>query len=210
MGAIEDKISREIHRFDLFSLMALLNRLGYPYEQIRFRSHQSSSSQPCMIQGIEYRESPPAAGDHFRQPGTSQRPDSSAQLFHEEDGRGHDRCRHLCRFYRISGPSDHSKVHPEHLSRSQSRPVSRLAGSPSATLPGCSTTGACSTLHWLFQLVFPELGVSAEKAVPAAQPFDTSCRSRKKQARRETRFFGKKDQRSRAWETCGRSSPPRT
>jgi hypothetical protein len=48
-------LRREIHRFDIYSLLALLQHLGFRREQILFRSHPTSSSQSSLLQDIEIR-----------------------------------------------------------------------------------------------------------------------------------------------------------
>jgi hypothetical protein len=78
MTAPERKIASRIHDFDLISLLELLEYLGYHPEEIYFRSHLSTSSQP-----------------------SPERPKSPAELLLEKAGRGVHQYPSVCGFHRV-------------------------------------------------------------------------------------------------------------
>ena len=56
--AVEARIRKKIHRFDLVPLLRLLLHMGYQKDQIRFKSYNSQGSQNGLIQDIKFRKWP--------------------------------------------------------------------------------------------------------------------------------------------------------
>jgi hypothetical protein len=57
-AAIEERIAQKLHEFDLISLLCLLQHIGYSLEDIRFRSHLSTVSQPSLLHKIRFSHTP--------------------------------------------------------------------------------------------------------------------------------------------------------
>ena len=58
MRLLKNRTSKEIHRFDFVSLLRLLHTMGYRADQVFFRSTHNLSSQPSLLEAIEFRDGP--------------------------------------------------------------------------------------------------------------------------------------------------------
>jgi hypothetical protein len=164
MIELEKKISQRIHEFDIISLIRLLMSIGYSREEITFRSHNSICSQSGLIYGIEFRHEPVQEAvitmnmgllgaqsplpSYFRQKMESA--EISGKSFADFIGYfDHHLIRdYICNIY----PEINRLFFPDwELTKRRYLQILNLK--------------ALSTLHWLFQTVFPEIGVTVENAV---------------------------------------------
>jgi hypothetical protein len=163
MTVLEKRIVENIWRFDPFSLLILLARMGYKMEDILFRSHFSYSSQSRLIETIEFRNSPKKAlitlnlgllgGQSVLPSYLFQQVDNhqvDAEQFEEFFGYFDDR---LLRRFLFS-------IYPE-LNQSFSCDWDARKTAMLYTLKLDSPT----TLHWLLQLVFPDLQIRVKKGL---------------------------------------------
>ena len=164
MTSLKRKISDEIHRFDFISIILLLQMMGYHQDQIFFRSDYSLCSQPSLLADIEFRDVPAAQVIIHVNLGLLSVQSTIPSYFFKKLDQGvidseaftdflafFDQ--HLLRKYVLSL---YPEINPEVF------PDWKLAKSQFA---GMLKLRSCSTLHWLFSLIFPELGVRAEKAL---------------------------------------------
>lgn len=162
MTALEKKITENIWRFEPISLLLLLNHLGYGMEQILFRSHFSLSSQARLIQAIEFRPEP-----HNKVVltlnlgflvGQSLLPNYMFKQVHDDtigeqrfaEFFGYFDDRVLRRFLLAIYPECDDSLSPKWADRT-------------STALHTLRLDSVVTLHWLTQLVFPELQVKVEK-----------------------------------------------
>jgi len=162
MTALETRIVENIWRFDLVSLLILLNYLGYQMERIYFCSHFSACSQSRLIESIEFRDSPRKKVvitlNLGLLTGQSLLPNYMFKQVHDntiDEQRfaeffGYFDDRLLRRFLLAIYPECDESIFPDW----QTRKHIALQ-----TLKLDSVV----TLHWLTQLVFPELQVRVEK-----------------------------------------------
>lgn len=162
MKTLETKIQKRIHEFDPISLLYLLEDLGYRREEIQFKSHASISSQQSLIQDIQFQQEP------IRQVVvkvnfgllSAQSPLPSYFLKKMDTGMVD-----ALSFIDFIGYFDHAVItHYLHNLYPEINPN---------LFPDWELTKrrylqmldfkSCSTLHWFFQLAFPELGVKVEK-----------------------------------------------
>lgn len=168
MNELEDKVSKRIHEFDILSLLQLLISMNYSPEEITFRSHNSICSQPGLIHGIEFRREPvreavitmnmgllgaqsplPA---YFRK--KMENDVAGERLFIDFIGYfDHHLIRdYICNIY----PEINRFFFPDwELTKRRYLQILNLK--------------SLSTLHWLFQTVFPEIGVRIENAVLSSE-----------------------------------------
>ncbi|MEN6318111.1 MAG: type VI secretion system baseplate subunit TssG [Syntrophaceae bacterium] len=164
MNELKQKISKRIHEFDIISLIRLLVSIGYSREEITFRSHNSICSQAGLIHSIEFRDDPVREAlitmnmgllgaqsplpSYFRQKMESA--EISGRSFADFIGYfDHHLIRdYICNIY----PEINRMFFPDwELTKWRYLQILNLK--------------ALSTLHWLFQTVFPEIGVKVENAV---------------------------------------------
>lgn len=165
-------LRRAIHRFDIYSLLALLQRLGFRREQILFRSHPTSSSQSSLVQDIEIRRGAAPRVIITVNLGLlgAQSPLPSYFMKRLEKGNLDTRL-----FLDFMGYFDH-RVISNYLS-------SIYPEADPALFPDWEKAKrdyllmlnlrSCATLQWLMRLAVPELGVRVEKADMRQTP---SCR----------------------------------
>ena len=162
MTAPERKIASRIHDFDIISLLELLEYLGYHPEEIYFRSHLSTSSQPSLIHGIEFRDEPTRSVLIIVNLGLLSAQSPLPSYFLKKLDAGYINAQAFVDFI---GYFDHFliknyllSIYPEMNKRFF--PDRQVTKSRFLELLDLRS---CSTLHWLFELVFPELGVCVEK-----------------------------------------------
>lgn len=164
MNALQRKISRKAKEFDIFPLLILLTMMGYRKDNILFKSHPSFSSQPSLIHDIEFHESPIRRVVISVNLGLLSAQTPLPSYFMKKMDEGIVDADSFVDFVgfmddQIVGgyilsiyPEINPALYPDW--RLAKRNFNRLLNFRS-----------CSTLHWLFELVFPELGVKAEKAI---------------------------------------------
>jgi hypothetical protein len=141
-----------------------LKFLGYQSEEIQFKSHFSTISQPSLIQGIDFKSEPTRRALITLNLGLLSAQSPLPSYFLKKLDAGYINTQSFLDFM---GYFDHFlirnylfNIYPE---------------TNTALFPDWELTKrrylqmldlkSCSTLHWMFQLAFPELGVRAEKAV---------------------------------------------
>ena len=164
MGSLKEKISKAIHRFDFISLLSLLHMMGYHRDQIFFRSYHNLSSQPALLESIEFRDAPaPQVIVSVNLGLLSVQTPLPSYFFKKLDQGSIDAeaftdfvaffDQHLLKKFVLSV---YPEINPEVF------PDWKLA---KIQFAGMLNLRSCTTLHWLFSLVFPELGVRVEKAI---------------------------------------------
>lgn len=162
MTALEMQIVQNSWRFEPYSLLILLTYLGYEMKEILFRSHLSAYSQSSLVESIEFCDSPKKAiitlnmgllgGQSVLPSYLFKQVDNesiSEELFAEFFGYFDDR---LLRRFLLA-------IYPE-LDQSLIQNWEEKKRAALYTLK----LDSIATLHWLLQLVFPELQVRVEKA----------------------------------------------
>jgi hypothetical protein len=164
MKELEASISKNIHLFDIASLLQLLRHMGYHPEEIQFRSHDGITSQPGLIHDISFKKDPARhvvirmnlglvsaqspLPSYMRRKMDAEIGDiqSVIDFFGFFD--------HILILNYLTGiyPEMNKALYPDWESRRR-RYLLML------------DLRSCSTLHWLFQLVFPELGLHVEKTL---------------------------------------------
>jgi hypothetical protein len=161
MNKVEKQVAKRVHDFDFITLLRFLQYINYPPDAIRFRSHDSVSSQAGLIHDIAFKRHPlrevvitlnlgllsaqSPLPSYFRQ-----------RMEQEEDGGYY--------FSRLCGYLDHHiiadylrNIYPElnafyfpdwETTKRQYLNILNLKSS--------------SGLHWLFKRVFPEINVRVE------------------------------------------------
>jgi hypothetical protein len=168
MNEVEEKVSQRIHEFDIISLLRLLMSMNYSWEEITFSSHNSICSQPGLIHSIEFNREPVREAVIILNMGLLGAQSPLPAYFRkkmENDVVGERS------FIDFAGYFDHHlirnyicNIYPE---------INRLF------FPDWELTKrrylqilnlkSFSTLHWLFQVVFPEIGVRVENAVLSSE-----------------------------------------
>jgi hypothetical protein len=161
---LEKKIVESIHEFDVISLLRLLYSMDYSPDTVRFRSNNSVCSQTGLIAGINFKQKP------FRQviitfnlgllSAQSPLPGYFRNIMeqNEEDNKF---------FVNLCGYLDHylikdylQNIYPEF--NNYYFPDWIRAKQDYLNILNLKSSSA---LHWLFQLVFPEITVRVENAV---------------------------------------------
>jgi len=162
MKTLEVKIKKRVHEFDPISLLYLLEYLGYRREEIQFKSHASISSQTSLIQDIQFQQEPIRQVVIIVNLGllSAQSPLPSYFLKKMDGGMVDTHA-----FIDFIGYFDHGVI-MHYLHNLYPEINTNL-------FPDWELTKrrylqmldfkSCSTLHWFFQLAFPELGVKVEK-----------------------------------------------
>lgn len=165
LNELEIKISQRIHEFDLISLIRLLKFIGYQDEEIRFKSNVSISSQPTLIHGIEFRnEQPSRRVIIIVNLGLLSAQNPLPNYFLKKMD---DRMIDTQAFVDFIGYFDHCliknyllNIYPEiNANLFRDWELTKLRYLQMLDLK------SRSVLHWLFQLVFPELSVCVKKVV---------------------------------------------
>jgi hypothetical protein len=164
MTVPERNIAKRIHDFDLICLLQLLQFLGYQPEEIQFKSHFSNSSQPSLIRDIAFHHEPIRGVLITLNLGLLGPQSPLPSYFVKRLDTSYFDTRSFVDFI---GYFDHSLIKNYLLNI---YPETNTAFFPNLQLTRLRflqmlDLKSCSTLHWLFQLVFPELGVRAEKVV---------------------------------------------
>ena len=161
---LEADISKKIHSFDVISLLRTLERIGYGRDEVLFKSHHSLSSQPGLIHEISFQELPARRVTVTLNLGLLGVQTPLPSYFQKKLDRG---MLDTQAFLDFIGYFDHVILHdylfavyPE-INRSVFSDW-ELAKRQLLMMMDLQSP---ATLHWLFRLVFPELGIQARKAV---------------------------------------------
>jgi hypothetical protein len=159
---LEREIASRIREFDVLALLRLLQALGFEPQEIQFASHHSTTSQVGLIHDIEFLHEPVRLVRIILNMGllSSQSPLPSYFMKKMDTGEVDTRS-----FVDFIGYFDHlslqgylEQIYPEtnrHLFPDWPRTKRRYLH--------LLNLRSCVTLHWLFQSVFPELGLSVER-----------------------------------------------
>ncbi len=164
MNSLKTRISKEIHRFDIVSLLYILYKMGYSQEQIFFVSQYDLSSQSSLLRNIEFRDKPQPRVIVFVNIGLlSVQTPLPSYFFHKLDQGFMDADafgqflaffdQRLLREYILA---IYPEINPDII------PDWELA---KKRFVGMLNLRSCATLHWLFTTVFPELCVQVEKGI---------------------------------------------
>ena len=162
MALIEERIIEHCYRFDPINLLLVLNYFGYDIDDVLFRSHFSTSSQSRLIVSIEFQSDPKKAIITLNMGllgGQSLLPNYFYKKVDEneiDDRRFSEFFRFfddrlLRRFILAIYPEFDRNIVPNWEERKR------------ATLKTLKLD-SMANLHWLTQLIFPELQVRVEKA----------------------------------------------
>jgi hypothetical protein len=161
MTSIEAKIVQFIWRFDPKSILILLTYLGYDLDEILFCSHFTYSSQSRLIEQIEFQKNPKKVIITLNLGllgGQSLLPDYFFKLVDNGTINAHKFIQFIGYFDDRLLRSLFFAIYPEFDETTfQSWEVRKRNALHTLRL------NSTSTLHWLFQLVFPELQVRVEK-----------------------------------------------
>jgi hypothetical protein len=162
MTPLERNIAKRIYDFDLISLLQLLELLGYQLEDIHFKSNFSTTSQPSLIHDIEFHSEPGRRVLIILNLGLLSAQSPLPSYFFKKLDAGYIDTQLFLDFIACF---DHSLI-LNYL-------LSIYPETNRALYPDWEVTKrrfielldlrSCSTLHWLLELVFPELGVWVEK-----------------------------------------------
>jgi hypothetical protein len=162
MTPLEQNISKKIHEFDLVSLLQLLEFLGYQPEELHFKSHFSTSSQPSLIHQIEFYAEPSRMVVITLNLGLLSAQTPLPSYFLKKVDAGYIDTKSFVDFI---GYFDHFLIRNYllniHLETNRAL-FSDWEVTKRRYLQMLDLK-SCSTLHWLFELVFPELGVQVDK-----------------------------------------------
>ncbi len=164
MTDLERKVQKRVHEFDLISLLRLLMSMGYGPQEVRFMSHNSICSQAGLIHGIRFSPEPvkevvitlnlgllsaqSPLPTYFRKKMDSEISESRAFVDFIGFFDHHLIRDYICNIY----PEINRFFFPSwELTKRRYLHILDLK--------------SCSSLHWLFQAVFPEIGVQMVKAL---------------------------------------------
>ncbi len=164
MKARESLVAGNLHRFDIISLLGFLWFIGYRPDEIRFRSNDSITSQGGLIHGIAFESEPSRCVTITLNLGlASAQSPLPTYMRKKMDSEIED----VQAFLDFLGFFDHKLIH-DYLS-------AIYPETNTALYPDWESSRrrylfmldlkSRSVLHWLFQTVFPELGLNVEKAV---------------------------------------------
>ncbi len=161
---IETEISRRKHDFDIISILRLLFFIGYKPEEILFKSYNSLCSQTSLIREIIFSREPVKNVTILLNMGLLSAQGTLPNYFQKFIDKG---MMDVKSFYQFIGYFDHLMmynffiyVYPE----LNLNPLIDFERMKLAYLQMLDLK-SCSTLDWMFRLVFPELDLCVEKAV---------------------------------------------
>lgn len=161
---LESSITQRIHEFDPVSLLYLLMSMGYRLEEILFQSHMSTCTQSSLFQSIDFQQEPVRQVVIEVNFGLLSVQSPLPSYFFKNMDKGTIDNRSFIDFI---GYFDHHLImnylfnlYPEINTRlfadwelSKRRFLLML------------DFKSCSVQHWLFQEIFPELGIKVEKTM---------------------------------------------
>lgn len=189
MTDLEALISKRIHDFDLLPLLRVLKKAGYGPDDILFKSNASVCSQPGLVQGIRFLAEPARAVVELNFGLLSAQTPLPAYFTKKMESGYFD----SKAFEAFIGFFDHRLIRgwlmnvlPEintELFQDWEQVKQWYLGMVDLKSPG--------SLHWLFELVYPELDVRVEKSTPGRE-LATSFPRLGKTVLGDDAIFGKK------------------
>ncbi len=164
INKIEAAISKQKHNFDIISLLRLLFFIGYVPDEIIFKSYNTMCSQTGLIRQIRFHHEPAENVTIILNMGLLSAQGTLPNYFQKFIDKG---MMDVKSFYQFIGYFDHSMMHSFF---SYVYPELNLNGlldfehMKSGYLHMLDLK-SCSTLDWIFRLVFPELEVWVEKGL---------------------------------------------
>ena len=164
MNNLERKITKRVHEFDIISLLRLLMSMGYGPEEIRFKGNNSLCSQSALIHSISFYDEQVKEAVVTLNLGLLSAQSPLPSYFRkkmEDDIAGSRRFEqfigyfdhHLIRDYICNLYPEINRFYFSSWQLTKRRFVEML------------DLKSVNALHWLFQVVFPEIGVKVEKAL---------------------------------------------
>jgi len=157
------KIVRGVRAFDLAALLRLLRHYGFQPYEIIFKSHMSDCSQRTLIEGIEFQQAPRRVTITLNM-GLLSAQTTLPSYFQKTVARKDIDAQNFADFI---GFFDHFLIvnyvyslYPE----KNSRYFSNWEQTKRDYLE-LMDLKSCSTLFWIFQLVFPELTITVQKII---------------------------------------------
>ncbi len=164
INEIEAEISKKKHNFDIISLLRLLFFIGYMPDEIIFKSYNTMCSQAGLIRKILFHHEPVKNVTIILNMGLLSAQGTLPNYFQKFIDKG---MMDVKSFYEFIGYFDHSMMHsffsyvyPE-LNLNDLIDFEHMKSGYLQMLD----LKSCSTLDWIFRLVFPELEVWVEKGL---------------------------------------------
>lgn len=158
---IEQKIVERIQDFDVSALLDLLHSLGYRDTEIEYRSHATNLSPRALLQAIEFQREPERRVFLTVNLGllSAQNPLPSYFLKVIEQQQDEALTDYLRFFDQRLLDRRFAGLYPE-----RDRTLFADWGETRMQLLRLPGLQSLSTLHWMFRLVYPELGVSVRRS----------------------------------------------
>ncbi|WP_035240868.1 type VI secretion system baseplate subunit TssG [Desulfobacter vibrioformis] len=160
--AVENRIRKNVGRFDLVSLIRLLRHIGYDNRQIRFKSYNSQLSQKSLIQSVRFRKWPEKIAELTLNMGLLSPQAPLPSYFQKIIDKG---MIDVNAFYQFINFFDHplaasfvTSVMPEENTR-----LFPDWGSTKLSYIKMLDLKSVNTLHWFLSLYFPELELRVDK-----------------------------------------------
>ncbi|HNN52329.1 MAG TPA: hypothetical protein PKO07_14970 [Pseudomonadota bacterium] len=153
---------RRAHEFTLPALLDALQAVGLRAEEVIFRSHLSHSHQAYLVYSVEFLGDPRRAVVTLNIGLLAAQSPLPSYFFSVLERGGHNTEALLAVLYLIDHPLLRERARSEYPERDR-RTVSDWEHAKGLLLRLLAPQSP-RTLHWLFQRVFPELGLSVERA----------------------------------------------
>src|SRR5438105_5191361 len=163
---LQDKVHEAAARFSLPALLDLLHHLGYQGDDVEFKSSPALAHQAALIQSVDLPPGPGALVEVMVNLGLLGAQGPLPSYFKELLSRQHEGS-----LEEFLGFFDHQLIKNRALTLYPERDpslVQDLEGTKRRLLALLGIKSP-STLHWLFTLIFPELGVSVRRSVQRQQ-----------------------------------------
>ena len=161
-SALMAAIVRRAHEFTLPALLDALLAVGLRAEEVIFRSHLSRGHQAFLVHSVEFLNEPRRAVVTLNVGLLAAQSPLPSYFFSVLEQGRHDTDALLAVLYLMDHPLLRERARSEYPERDR-RIVSDWEQSK-ALLLRLMALQSPRTLHWLFQRVFPELGLSVERA----------------------------------------------
>jgi len=164
INKIEAEISRRKCDFDIISLLRLLFFIGYQPEEIIFESYNSLCSQAGLIKKIKFRREPVKNVIITLNMGLLSAQGTLPNYFQKSIDRG---MMDVKSFYDFIGYFDHSMMYNFFKYVYPELDLNRLINFEhmKSNYLQMLDLKSCTTLDWMFRLIFPELEVCVDKGL---------------------------------------------
>lgn len=162
---LADAIVRRAHAFTLPALLDALAALGLRSEEIEFRSHPSQAHHAFLIHGVQFQDDPRRAFVELNIGLLTAQSPLPSYFFSILDEGGDNSDAVLAFLGLFDHPLLRERARAEYPERD--RRVVNNWEHDKALILSLMALQSPSSLHWLFQRVFPELGVLVSRRVQA-------------------------------------------